>query len=299
MQIKDIVALSTSAFAAVLCFVLRFLIKPQSEKKKKRKNTLTTLGTVAAAWYFVGTLLNILSGRDGITLSIPDLEMFSDRVEIFGISLARTTVVTYVMIGVILLFALCFRIFAVPKFKAEKPTGIQNVFEALQELIDGFVKSVIKVELGDGITSFMYTVAVFMMGCALCELFGQRAPTSDLLTTLSLALCTFFLINYCGIKQKGIFGRIKFLASPSPILFPMKVLSDCAVPVSLACRLFGNMLGGLIVMELLRASLGGYSAGLSSLLGIYFNLAHPLIQTYVFIVLSLTFINEAAEDAEE
>lgn len=257
------------------------------------------LGAVAAAWYFVGTLLNILSGRDGITLSIPDLEMFSDRVEIFGVSLARTTVVTYVMIGVILILALCFRIFAVPKFKIEKPTKLQNVFEALQELIDGFVKSVIKVELGDGITSFMYTVGVFMMGCALCELFGQRAPTSDLLTTLSLALCTFFLINYYGIKQKGIFGRIKFLASPSPILLPMKVLSDCAVPVSLACRLFGNMLGGLIVMELLRASLGGYSAGLSSLLGIYFNLAHPLIQTYVFIVLSLTFINEAAEDAEE
>lgn len=299
MGIKDIAVLSLSAFAAVLAFVLRHIIKPKDEKRAKRKNMLTLLVIIAASWYFVGTLLNVLSGRDGITLSIPDFEMFSDRVWLFGISFARTTVVTYVMIGIIILFALVFRFFILPRFSIDRPTGAQNLFEALQEAVDGFVKSVISSDLGDGISSFMYTVAVFMMGCALTELFGQRAPTSDLMTTLSLALCTFFLINYYGIRQKGVWGRIKFLASPSPILFPMKVLSDCAVPVSLACRLFGNMLGGLIVMELLRASLGGYSVGLSSFLGIYFNLAHPLIQTYVFIVLSLTFINEASENAEE
>lgn len=257
------------------------------------------LGIIGAFWFFAGTLLNVLSGRSGITLSIPDFEMFSDRVELFGISFARTTVVTYIMIGIIAAAAIVFRIFAYPKFNLDKPTKIQNVVEALQEAVDKFVYSVVGTELGDGIASFMYTVAVFMIGSALTELFGQRAPTSDLLTTLSLALCTFFLINFYGIKQKGVFGRIKFLASPSPILFPMKVLSDCAVPVSLACRLFGNMLGGFIVMELLRASLGGYSVGLSSFLGIYFNLTHPLIQTYVFVVLSLTFINEAAEDAHE
>jgi len=68
-----------------------------------------------------------------------------------------------------------------------------------------------------------------------------------------------------------------------------------AVPVSLACRLFGNMLGGMIVMDLLKTSLGGYAVGLTSLAGLYFNLFHPLIQTYIFIILTLTFINEATE----
>ena len=74
----------------------------------------------------------------------------------------------------------------------------------------------------------------------------------------------FFLINYYGIRQKGLGGRVRSLASPSPMIFPMKILSDCAVPVSLACRLFGNMLGGYIVMDLLKASLGGYSSGVSA-----------------------------------
>lgn len=75
----------------------------------------------------------------------------------------------------------------------------------------------------------------------------------------------------------------------------MKILSDIAVPVSLACRLFGNMIGGMIVMELLKSVLGGYAAGIPAVAGLYFNLFHPLIQTYIFVILSLTFINEAIE----
>ena len=299
MKTIDIIRLAASSVAVIACFILRHLMKPKSEKGKKNLKTLTLLGMVVGAWYFVGSLLNFLSGKSGIALSIPEFEMFSPRVTVFGISVPKTTVVVYIMIGVITLLALAFRLFAVPRFSVDDPTGIQNAFEGALEWLEDFVHGTCGTKLGEGLTSYMLTVAVYMMGCALTELFGQRAPTSDLTTTFSLALCTFFLINFYGIKQKGVFGRIKFLASPSPIMFPMKVLSDCAVPVSLACRLFGNMLGGLIVMELLRASLGGYSAGVSSLLGIYFNLAHPLIQTYVFATLSLTFINEASEDAEE
>ena len=134
-----------------------------------------------------------------------------------------------------------------------------------------------------------------MIGCALTELFGKRPPTADLIVTLSMGLCTFFLINYYGIRLKGFGGRIKTLASPSPVIMPMKMLSDVAIPVSLACRLFGNMLGGMIVMDLLKNSLGGYAVGVTSLAGLYFNLFHPLIPTYIFITLSLTFIYEAVE----
>ena len=85
------------------------------------------------------------------------------------------------------------------------------------------------------------------------------------------------------------------MAKPTPVIFPMKILSDIAVPVSLACRLFGNMIGGMIVMELLKSVLGGYAVGLPAVAGLYFNVFHPLIQTYIFIILSLTFINEAIE----
>ena len=82
-------------------------------------------------------------------------------------------------------------------------------------------------------------------------------------------------------------------------MIPLKIISDIAIPISLACRLFGNMLGGMIVMELLKGALGGYAAGIPGVAGLYFNLFHPLIQAYIFITLSLTFIDEAMESPEE
>ena len=134
-----------------------------------------------------------------------------------------------------------------------------------------------------------------MVIAAFSELFGVRAPTTDITLTFSMALMTFFLINYYGIKHKGVGGRIKSMAQPTPIVFPFKLISDIAVPVSMACRLFGNMLAGLIVMELIYFALGNFSAGIPSVVGLYFNLFHPLIQVYIFVTLTLTFINEAAE----
>ena len=141
-------------------------------------------------------------------------------------------------------------------------------------------------------------MVAFLVGCAVLELFGLHAPTADITMTFALAFVTFLLINWCGIRRKGVLGRIKSLAQPTPVVFPIRVISDCAVPVSMACRLFGNMLGGMIVMDLIYKSLGNGAIGIPSVVGLYFNVFHPLIQAFIFITLTLTFINEATEEQE-
>jgi F-type H+-transporting ATPase subunit a len=75
-------------------------------------------------------------------------------------------------------------------------------------------------------------------------LFGIRAPSSDILYTFSLALLTFFLINYYGLSRKGVMGRLEDFTKPSPFMAPIKLVTDLAIPISMACRLFGNMLAG-------------------------------------------------------
>ena len=114
----------------------------------------------------------------------------------------------------------------------------------------------------------MFTIASLLIGCAFVELLGVRPPTADIVMTISLALVTFVLINYYGIKKRGVGGRLKSLAQPSPVIFPMKLLRDVAIPVSLACRLFGNMLGGLIVMDLLKSALGANGVGITPWVGL-------------------------------
>jgi F-type H+-transporting ATPase subunit a len=63
----------------------------------------------------------------------------------------------------------------------------------------------------------------------------------------------------------------------------------------MACRLFGNMLGGMIVIDLLYMALGSNAVGIPGVVGLYFNAFHPIMQTFIFVTLTLTFINEAIE----
>ena len=121
-----------------------------------------------------------------------------------------------------------------------------------------------------------------------------RSPTNTYDgSTFIAAMIVALMIN-----KKGIKGRAQAYIKPNAIIAPFKLISDLAVPISLACRLFGNMLGGMIVVELLYFALGAFSVGVPALLGLYFNAFHPLIQYFIFINLSLTFIGEAVEETE-
>ena len=224
-----------------------------------------------------------------------EFEMFSERVTLFGVSFAQTTVLTWIIMLIVLVFCLIFRFILFPRFDKDRPkNAFQNIMELAVEAMENFTKGAVG-DYSEKLAPYMFSLAVFMVFSAASELFGCRPPTSDLLITLSMGLITFALINFYGVKKKGLGGRIKYLSSPTPVILPMKILSDVAVPISLACRLFGNMLGGMIVMDLLKSVLGGYASGIPAVAGLYFNLFHPLIQTYIFIILSLTFINEAIE----
>ncbi len=294
---KNIILIAASAVLSVVFLILFFAARTKARenpenKACRRRKTLFFVLLLLSAWFTLGTVCNILlGGSKGIQINF---EMFAPRMELFGISIAETTVIMWAIMAVILVLALLFRFVCVPKFSLDKPTKIQNVMESLVELIDNYTNSNVHGDTGC-LSSYLMAVCVFMLGCAMVELVDLRAPTSDIMVTFSFGLVTFFLINFYGIRRKKLSGRLKSLASPTPVVFPFRIISDIAVPVSLACRLFGNMLGGMIVMELLKGAAGGYMLGVAPVAGLYFNVFHPLIQIYIFITLSLTFINEAVE----
>lgn len=300
MTTESIIKLAVSAAAAAGCFAgysaaRHALRETPGDKKVKKRKGLFFWSMMIALWFFIGSAINSITGRAG-SLNV-EFEMFSPRVQLGPVSVARTSLLTSLIVAVVFVLALLFRLLAVPHFK-ELPGRLQNVMELAVESIDKLCASNLEEPFAGDLSPYMLSVAVLLVGSAATELFGQRPPTSDLVMNFSLSLVTFALINICGVHKKGVRGRLKGMASPSPVIFPMKIISDVAVPVSLACRLFGNMLGGMIVMDLLKSALGGYAVGLTSLAGLYFNLFHPLIQTYIFVVLSLTFINEAVETPE-
>lgn len=261
------------------------------EKGLKLSKRFSTWLVVIGAYVVIVKVIEIVFGKsepENISVSIA-----AERLNFFGFDISTTILFTWCIIILLVVIALILRITIVPRLK-DVPKGAQNVIEVAIETILSYTKNTAH-GVGEFLASYIFTIAIFLVGCAFTELFGFRTPASDITLTASLAILTFFFINYYGIKNKGLSGRIKSLASPTPVVFPIRIITDLAIPVSLASRLFGNMLGGLVVMDLLYTALGGYAIGIPSVAGLYFNVFHPLIQAFIFVTLTLTFINEATE----
>jgi len=220
-------------------------------------------------------------------------------VNLFGLTLhvSPTVFIVWGIIAVALVLAVLFRLLVVPRM-ADRPRGVQMLLEAAVEGLDKYVGGKLD-GMGVSFGAYIFSTAVLLVSCALAELLGLTAPTADISMTLALALITFFLINYYGIKKHGVWGRVKSLTKPSALVFPFRVISDLIVPLSMSTRLFGNMFGGMVLIDLLYYAMRGAAIALPSVVGLYFNVFHPLIQAFIFITLTLSYISEATETNEQ
>jgi len=264
---------------------------PAPTKKQKRVRLLATAVTLVGAYIFVTRLIHIIfNPKDSHTF---EFSMWPERVDVFGVSLSVTIIYTWFAMVILVCVALLLR-FTVLRHFEELPGGAQNMLETIVETVGKYTGDLAH-GTGEFLCSYILTIIVLMMASAFLELFRLRPPTADITMTFSLAFMTFIMINGYGIKKKGVIGRLRTLASPTPAVFLFRLIAELAIPVSMACRLFGNMLGGMIVVDLLYMALGSNAVGIPSVAGLYFNVAHPMMQTFIFVTLTLTFINEAIE----
>lgn len=149
---------------------------------------------------------------------------------------------------------------------------------------------------------FYGTLIIMMLISNLISLLGVQSPTSNLSVNATLAIIMFVIIQVTAIKEKGIVQRFKEYAEPIAILLPLNILGDLVFPLSLALRLFGNLLGGTIIMTLIYsvfAVLNSVFAGLGIVLFVatpflhmYFDLFSGCIQTYIFFTLATFFLGQ-------
>lgn len=205
-----------------------------------------------------------------------------------GFSIDETMITSAIVMGIMVLFALIVRIFVIPRFR-EKPGSFQLLLEMFATGMDGMSRSNLGDKLGVTMAPYAATIGVFIAMSGIIELFGLRAPCADINMTAALALMSFLLINFFAFKG----GIKKALHHYKPYaISPIILITDFAVPISLACRLFGNMLAGLVVMELIYSVV---PLVVPAALSLYFSLFHALLQAYIFVTLTLSFIHERAE----
>ena len=191
-----------------------------------------------------------------------------------GIEVAESVVITWVIMAFMLILAICMT----RNLKVQNPGKRQVILETAVCGLQNMVKGIIGEE-GAGYVPYLVTVIVYIGISNIIGLFGMKPPTKDLNVTGALAI-------------KGVKRWAKSFAEPVAVVAPLNVLEIFIRPLSLCMRLFGNVLGAFVVMELLKIIM---PAILPIPFSLYFDIFDGLIQAYVFVFLTSLFIKEAIE----
>ena len=218
------------------------------------------------------------------------------KYEAFGQELwiTDTTVGAWIITAVLLIIGFI----ASRKLKAagdsDIPGTFQNILEMGMEALENMAQGI----LGGNARRFVNyigTIFLFILFCNLSGLFGLRAPTADYGVTFLLGMFTFFIVNYQGLKNRGV-GHFTSLFQPIPILFPINLIGEVANPISISLRLFANLLSGVIIMGLWYGMMPWFvKIGIPAALHVYCDLFSGCIQTYVFCMLTMVYINDKME----
>lgn len=215
--------------------------------------------------------------------------------EFFGHTVWITT--THICLLIVLLVLIGFAVAAniAMKHATEVPGFFQNIVELIVEMLDNMVKGSMGKSAGK-FANYIGSIFIFILISNISGLFGLRPPTADYGVTLPLGLLTFTLIHYNKLKHQKLSGVLKGLCDPWPIWAPINIIGDIAVPISLSLRLFANVLSGVVMMALVYGLLRFIAIGWPAALHVYFDLFSGAIQTYVFCMLTMTYISDAIGD---
>lgn len=233
----------------------------------------------------------LLSGSENLDFMIHGLMKY----KFFGQEVWLTT--THVCTLIVLLLLIVFCLFANKAIKKadpnKAPTAFQNVVELIVEMLDNMITGVMG-KNAPKFLNYISTIFIFILISNISGVFGLRAPTADYGVTLPLGIITFCLIFFNKIKYQKVSGFIKGLCQPWPFWAPINIISDVAVPVSLSLRLFANVLSGTVMLALFYGLLPIFvKVGIPAVLHLYFDLFSGAIQTYVFCMLTMTYVTDA------
>ena len=265
------------------------------EKKKRNRFLVVWLGLI------VLTLVAVLAvGGGGESASIKETMRDAvlhgtNRISLFGLKAVDPAFISALVVsGVLLLAALLLWLLVIPRFRMV-PGKLQLALEELVGFFDNLAKSS-SPHRNTFLGAYVFAAGVYIFTGTLFELFGIQAvttggvsvslpaPLSDINGAIALGCLSYLVIMSGGIAGNGVKGI-------------GLTLKDFSLPVSMSFRLFGALLSGLLVTELVY-----YYIHLSFVLpvavGVMFTLLHALIQTYVLTMLTALFYGEVTEPAK-
>lgn len=275
-----------------------------SNEKANMKERRTKIIVIVVCVFLLAVLLAAILGtgspggkHESIKEVMRDAVLHGEnKISLFGLMSVNPGLVSAMVVNAFLLIcAALIRIFVIPKFKYV-PGKFQMLLEELVGLFDGLAKSN-SPHRNKFLGAYIFGAGVYIFVGTFFELFGIQAltdrglsialpaPLSDINAAIALGC-----LSYCVILSGGICGNgLKGVGA---------TLKDFSLPISMSFRLFGALLSGLLVTELVYYYIS-LSFVLPVLVGVMFTLLHALIQTYVLTMLTALFYGEVSEPHEK
>lgn len=258
----------------------------------KQKKGFVLCMVAAAVMLVVSLLLPTTPKTETVQEAMRDAVLHeSNRIDIFGKEVNPGLISAMTVSGILLVVAACLRIFVIPRFQYV-PGRLQLLLEELVGLFDRMAKSN-SPERNGFLGAYIFGAGVYIFTGTIFELFGLQAvttqghsialpaPLSDINAAIALGCLSYLVILSGGVASNGMRGV-------------GRTLKEFSLPISMSFRLFGALLSGLLVTELVY-----YYTALSYVLpvvvGVLFTLLHALIQSYVLTTLTSLFYGEVSE----
>ncbi len=215
-----------------------------------------------------------------------------NQVSLFGLKNVNPGLISaFLVTAVLLLAAVLIRVFAIPRFQMI-PGRLQLLLEQAVGLFDGMAKNS-NPHRFRFVGAYIFAAGAFIFVGTLFELLGIQAvtvkghpitlpaPLSDVNAAIALGTLSYLVILSGGIAANGLKGV-------------GKTLKEFSLPISMSFRLFGALLSGLLVTELVYYYVS-LSFVLPVIVGVLFTLLHAIIQTYVLTMLTSMYYGEVSE----
>lgn len=260
---------------------------------KKQQIVVLTAGLVLIAVLLVGIfLIPAKQSDESINEAMRDEVLHeTNKINLFGLAVNPGLISAFTVTGIIFVFALVARIFVIPKF-TYVPKKFQLVLETAVGTFDNMAKTS-SPKRNKFLGAYIFTAAAYIFIGTLFELLGLQAvttlgrsvslpaPLADINGAITMGCVSYLVILGGGLASNGIPGV-------------GKTLKDFSLPISMSFRLFGALLSGALVTELVYY-FSALSFVLPVIVGVMFTLLHALIQAYVLTMLTSLFYGEVSE----
>ncbi len=215
-------------------------------------------------------------------------ELLQFKIPVMGVCLrfnVETIIMTWIVMGSLILFA-----WLAMRKRSLIPRPLQVVSELTVSAFEDLVNDALDEDLAKKYFPLICALFMFLL---LSNWLGMipklEEPTRDLNTPLGMGIMGFVVAHYAGIKAKGIKEYVKGYMDPIFLMAPLNIIGELAKIVSISFRLFGNIMGGAIIIIVVSHLV--YSLILPPLLNLFFGLFVGTVQAFVFTMLTLVYIS--------